>query len=76
MPETLLPPGVGTGRLAKSSGISKGFDGKTSALAFLVSMLRELQNCISGADTQRLRDLIATRVEGYHIQEAEASQAS
>lgn len=42
----------------------------------VVAMLRELQNCITEADTQRLRDLIAARVEGYHIQELEASQAS
>ena len=34
----------------------------------VASMLRELQNAISDADTARLRRLIATRVEGYHVQ--------
>lgn len=34
----------------------------------VASMLRELQNAITDADTSRLRRLIATRVEGYHVQ--------
>lgn len=34
----------------------------------VASMLRELQNAITDADTARLRRLIATRVEGYHVQ--------
>lgn len=34
----------------------------------VASMLRELQHAITDADTARLRRLIATRVEGYHVQ--------
>ena len=34
----------------------------------VASMLRELQKSISESDTARLRQLIATRVEGYHVQ--------
>jgi len=35
----------------------------------VVSMIRELEASIATADTTRLRKLIATRVEGYHIQD-------
>ena len=35
----------------------------------VVAMLRELQSCLDDADTRRLRDLISSRVEGYHLQD-------
>lgn len=41
----------------------------------VASMLRELQSCLDKTDTQRLRDLIALRVEGYHTQELDVSCA-
>ena len=36
----------------------------------IAAMLRELQSALSEADSDRLRRLIAARVEGYHTQEA------
>lgn len=36
----------------------------------IAAMLRELQTALTDADAERLRRLIAARVEGYHIQEA------
>lgn len=38
----------------------------------VAAMVRELNGAISAADSDRLRKLIATRVEGYHIQEWDA----
>lgn len=35
----------------------------------VAAMLRELQACITEADTQQLRALVSTRVEGYHVQD-------
>ncbi|WP_407496781.1 polysaccharide biosynthesis protein, partial [Pseudooceanicola sp. MF1-13] len=35
----------------------------------VVSMLKELQASIDAADKVRLRRLVATRVDGYHVQE-------
>lgn len=37
----------------------------------VISMLRELQNAITEANTARLRQLIAGRVDGYHRQDLE-----
>lgn len=39
----------------------------------VASMLRELQRSIERGDAELLRDLIAAKVEGYHIQEDEIS---
>lgn len=41
----------------------------------VAAMLREVQTCLSDADIQRLRDLVTTWVDGYHIQEMETPQA-
>jgi FlaA1/EpsC-like NDP-sugar epimerase len=39
----------------------------------VAAMIRELQGAIEQGDAQRLRAMIAARVEGYHIQEQESS---
>lgn len=41
----------------------------------VVAMLRELQSCLDDADTRRLRDLISSRVEGYHLQDLDVPRA-
>ncbi len=35
----------------------------------VLAFLREIQSCISDCDSLRLRNLIANKVEGYHVQE-------
>jgi FlaA1/EpsC-like NDP-sugar epimerase len=50
--------------------ILRAQEGRLSQIE-VASMLRELHGAIVEADTERLRRLIATRVEGYHLQESD-----